>query len=74
MAESKTSATALVTMTVSVELSQPWGGEATLAQVQQQARRDAEERLAQLATEMLRQGVRIGQVRSIRIVLNEEKL
>lgn len=74
MAESKTSATALVTMTVSVELSQPWGGEATLTQVQQQARLDAEERLAQLATEMLRQGVRIGQVRSIRIVLNEEKL
>lgn len=74
MSESKTSATAMVTMTVSVELSQPWDGEATLAKVQKEARREAEERLAQLAMDMLRQGVRVGQVRSIRIVLNEEKL
>lgn len=73
MTESKTSATAIVTMTVSVELNQPWGGECTLAQVQQQARRDAQEQLEQLRQHWATRGVRIGEVRSIRIVLNEEK-
>jgi hypothetical protein len=74
MSESKTSAIAVVTMTVSVELSQPWPGEATLAEVQKRARRDAEERLGVVATELAKQDIRIGQIRSIRIVLNEEKL
>lgn len=73
MSESKTSATAIVTMTVSFELSQPWGGESTLEQIQKQARRDAEERLGMVRDELAKDGIRIGEVRSIRIVLNEER-
>lgn len=70
MAESKTSTIAVVTLTMSVELSQPRGGECTLAQIQ--ARRDATERLAMAATALRDQGMRVGEVRAIRIVLNEE--
>lgn len=74
MKESKTSATAIVTMTVKVHLTQPWGGDATLESVQKTARRDAEEHLRMCATEMLKHSIRIGEIQSIRIILNEEKI
>lgn len=74
MPDSKTTAIAVVTMTVSIELSQPWGGECTLDQVQKQARGDAEERLGMARAALAKDGIRIGEVRSVRIVLNEEKL
>lgn len=72
MAESKTRATAIVTCTVHVELTQPWGGEATLEQVQRQARADAEGKLGNAQVELAKHGVRIGRVQAIRIQLNEE--
>lgn len=71
MTDSKTRATAVVTMTVSVNLDQPWLGDATLEQVQKQAKDDA---LALLSRSLTGSGVRVGEIRSIRIVLNEEKL
>jgi len=71
--ENKTTATAVVTMTVSVELSQPRGGECTLDEIQKQAREDATEKLAALGREFAARGVRIGEVRSVRIVLNEAR-
>lgn len=70
----ETSATALVTMTVSIELSQPWGADCTLAQIQKQARDGAETALGGLARDLNARGIRIGEVRSIRIVLNEEHI
>lgn len=74
MSESKTSAIAVVTLTVSVELTQPWPGEATLAEVQKRAREEARERLASIASALGSQSVRVGEVRSVRVVLNEEKV
>lgn len=74
MSESKTKATALVTLTVSVELTQPWDGTFTLEQVQKQAREDALRVLGCLGADLAKRGVRVGDVRSVRIVLNEEKL
>jgi len=74
MAESNTRATAIVTVTVSVVLDQPWGGECTLGQIQKQARQEAEDRLRYIAKDLAAQRITVGDVRGIRIVLNEEKL
>lgn len=72
MAESKSTATVVVTMTVSVHLTQPWGGDCTLAQVKLQAMREAEERLT-IAMQNVRQVV-IGKFHSMRVLLDEELL
>lgn len=81
MPESKTSAIAVVVVTLRVELTQPWGGEWTLEKVQQQAKRDALDRVRCLqfpnSRAQVGQGDReitVGEIHSCRIVLNEEKL
>lgn len=61
-------------VTISIELKQPWGGEATLEQVQKQARQEALERIGAVAGDLAKIDARVGDVRSIRIVLNEERL
>lgn len=74
MPDTKTSAIAIVTMTVSIELSQPWGADCTLVQVQKQARDGAHQAMHSLAKELGARGVRVDEIRSMWIVLNEEKL
>lgn len=81
MSESKTSVTALVTVTLRVQLTQPWGGDCTLEQVQKQATREALDRVKILnypnSHRQIGQGdgdVTVGEVRSCRIIFNEEKL
>lgn len=71
---SKTSAIAIVTMTVNIELQQPWGADCTLAQVQQQARDGAHGTMHSLRDMLELRGVRVGDIHAMRIVLNEEKL
>lgn len=73
MPDTKTSAIAIVTMTV-IELPQPWGADCTLAQVQKQARDGAHQTMHRITKELDARGVRVGEIRSMRIVLNEEKL
>lgn len=72
MAESKSTATVVVTMTVSVHLTQPWGGDCPLSQVKMQAMREAEERLT-IAMQNVRQVV-IGKFHSMRVLFDEELL
>ncbi len=70
----KTSATAVVTLTVNVHLDQPWSAGATLEQVQSQARADAVDVIARAATELSARRIFVGSITKIRIILNEETL
>jgi hypothetical protein len=72
MKETKTSATAVVTLTLNVYLDQPWTGESTLEQVQKRARAEAMDRITGALTELVKRDIRVGQVQSVRIILNEE--
>lgn len=74
MKESRTTAIAVVTVTLSIELKQPWGAESTLEQVQKQARQEALERVGAVAGDLAKIDARVGEIRSIRIVLNEERM
>lgn len=72
MPESKTRAHATVTVTVVIDLAQPWGGEATLDQVRKQAREDAVQQLGYLRAELRQKGFRIGDVDKVHISITEE--
>lgn len=74
------SATAIVSVTLAIEVNSPWGSDCTLQQVKKQATEEALQRIAQLRGSNGRQvgeltdGVRVTEVRSIRIVLNEDRV
>ena len=69
----KVTATASVTATVTIELSQPWGPTSTLTDVQRVASREAINRIQTFNEVLTKHGAQIGSITSIRIVLNEEK-
>lgn len=70
MSESKTTATAVVSCTVHVHLTQPWGGEFTLQKVQEQARESAMD----LLRSKMGSGISLGDVKSVRVIMNEERV
>ena len=70
----KSSTIAVATATVSIELTQPWSGDCPLDQVRKQAIDDATDHLRRAASDLAKHGIRIGEVRSIRIVINEDKV
>ena len=69
---SSTQATAIVTLTVKVHLTQPWNGDCTLDQIQKQARRDAEDQIQMCLSELNKRRSTVGKIQSVQIVLNRE--
>lgn len=74
MPDTKTTAIAVVTMTVSIELHQGWGADCTLAQLQKQARDEAVGTLRGMEDALNKRNARIGEIRAIRVMFNEERL
>jgi hypothetical protein len=81
MSDTKTTATAIVSVTLAVEVGSSWGGDCTMAQVKKQATEEAVRRLGHLRGQTSDRHVQDGvdgshitEVRAIRIVLNEGKL
>lgn len=72
MKESETKATAVITMTVKIHLTQPWSGECTLNQIQTQAKRDAEEQIQMCLAELAKHHITLGKITSVQVTLNRE--
>lgn len=69
--ETKARATAIVQVTLEVVLSQPWTGEATVAEIQKRATQQALEILRKVVEGDRTYSIRLGPAAGVRIVLNE---